>query len=204
MKTLWKDRKWLQEMYWENEMTLAEMGNVAGCDAVTIMYWMKKYNIPRRPRNKQISITDRFWNKVDIRGIDDCWLWQGGISNGYGSFRLDGRAHASHRIAWELENGPISDGVCVCHKCDVRACCNPNHLFLGTRIDNNTDRDMKGRGKGAKGEQSGRAKLTNTQVTEIRRLYASRKISQRKLATMFGVTHSTIGTIVRYEHWAHI
>jgi len=204
MEKLWRSKEWLQKEYWINGLTQAEMSKICSCDVATIHYWMKRHGIARRPRSGCVSLTARFWDKVDIRGANDCWIWRGGFSNGYGSFRMNGRAHASHRVAWELENGPILGDLCVCHKCDTRACCNPNHLFLGTRAENNADRDAKDRRIAVRGEQAGRAKLTNKQVVEIRHLYASGDISQRKLATMFNITHSTIGAIVRREHWVHI
>ncbi len=98
---------------------------------------------------KMKPLADRLWSRVDKRGDDECWEWQGGrVPCGYGSIGL-GKAAAgngrTHRVAWEITNGPIPEGMSVCHRCDNRLCCNPAHLFLGTNHDNVKDRDIKGR-----------------------------------------------------------
>lgn len=95
------------------------------------------------------KLSDRFWAKVD-RNPDGCWLWTGSkSSHGYGQlFSMVGGHRAvlhTHRISWELHNGPIPDGLWVLHRCDVRPCVRPDHLFLGTRQDNTDDMMAKGR-----------------------------------------------------------
>lgn len=78
-----------------------------------------------------------------------CWLWEGAVnSDGYGEIRRDRKNFKVHRLAWEEANGPIPRGLNVCHTCDVPACCNPGHMFLGTQLDNVTDMRVKGRFKG--------------------------------------------------------
>jgi hypothetical protein len=90
-----------------------------------------------------MTVEERFWSKVER--TDDCWLWTASLVGGYGRIKVDGRGEYAHRLSWEMSHGPVPDGLCVLHHCDVRRCVKPGHLFLGTRLDNNKDRDQKGR-----------------------------------------------------------
>lgn len=156
----------------------------------------------------------RFWSKVDKRGVNECWEWKGDLFRlGYGIFwtrahLISGRrtgAVSAHRITYILTYGEIPNGLCVCHHCDNRACCNPSHLFTGTHLENQQDKALKGRSRngltGAKGEKSGRHKLTWDIVRVIRERYASGDHKVRKMAREFGVTHPTILKVVTNKTW---
>lgn len=148
------------------------------------------------------SLAERFWSKVE-KG-DACWLWVGKARiSGYGAIQRGGRADGvglSHRVSWELTNGPIPDGLYVCHRCDVRLCVRPDHLFLGTQQDNLSDAKAKGRmGKGPaypRGMAHPNTRITDEQVAEMRRRAATGE-RHRDIAADFGVDRSYIGLIQR-------
>lgn len=128
-----------------------------------------------------------------------CWLWFGVTSGkGYGAMQVNKQQKLAHRVSWEIHYGPIPKGICVLHKCDTPLCVNPAHLFLGTKADNMADRDAKGRT--AKGENNGRAKLAETQAAAIR----EDPRSLREIASDYGVHYTAIGKIKRRERWKHI
>lgn len=137
----------------------------------------------------------RFWSKVDVGRVKQCWLWRGTPhSNGYGMFRLYQLRIPAHRLAFELIFGRPAAEV-VRHKCDTPLCCNPDHLEDGTVSDNVKDRMLRNRG--AHGESSGRAKLTADQA---RAIYQSvRGISD--LARSFGVSRKAIRQIKQGKTW---
>ncbi len=142
------------------------------------------------------SIEDSFFEKVDKSG--PCWLWTASCwSGGYGRFRT----HSAHRFSWELHYGEIPEGMCVLHKCDVRNCVRPCHLFLGTYKDNADDRDAKGRNIAHGGAKNGRSKLTPEMVEEMKRL-KDEGMPLKELGPKFGVTRGHAGKIVRGASWA--
>lgn len=146
---------------------------------------------------------DRFWNKIDKS--TDCWNWQAGKDRwGYGRFRLGARSLGAHRIAYQLTYGTIPDGMCVCHRCDNPACCNPSHLFLGTDGDNARDRNAKGRAANVHGEQHGRSKFTVEDVKRIRAMYQTGQCSFRGLAKLFNVSRATITDLITHKTWKSV
>lgn len=144
---------------------------------------------------------DRLWDRTDRN--TDCWMWQGGKDRkGYGLISVNGKMMRAHRLAWELTYGSIPHGLCVCHHCDHPACINPEHLFVGTNLENMQDKVRKGHPNGGivYGERNGASKLTSLQVEEIRHLHTT-GISDRKLAVLFCIGKSQVNRIVNNLNW---
>lgn len=154
----------------------------------------KQHSIPQRD-------VDRFWAHVDK--TDTCWLWTASFaSHGYGQIMVGGRMQRAHRVSWMVTHGEIPPGLRVLHRCDNPPCCNPDHLFLGTQRENVAD--MLNKGREARGERCGAAKLTSGQVAEIKVLLATHAMSPRSIAAKFGVSRGAIDHISYGSTWVHI
>lgn len=131
-----------------------------------------------------------------------CWLWLGGErgSNGYGGIKFEGRTIPAHRYSWILHNGPIPEGLCVCHRCDIPTCVNPSHLFLGTTKENNDDKIRKGRH--IKGGAHPLSKLTDGDVLLILALVG--KKTDAAIARAYSVDRTVIERIRKRKMWKHI
>jgi hypothetical protein len=145
--------------------------------------------------------------KVEV--TKSCWLWKASKNSyGYGRYKSSGKTGAAHRFCWEFINGPIPAGMSVLHKCDVRDCVNPEHLFLGTHIDNMDD--MKRKSRSAQKENHPHSKLTEEQAKFIKMNYKKgtpggpyqrSEYSLRGLATKYNVDIKTIKRIVSGKTW---
>lgn len=164
----------------------------------------------------------RFEKKYIPEPNSGCWLWTGAVTGaGYGAFMFNGRmAESAHRASYVLHKGKIDEEMLVCHKCDNKLCVNPDHLFLGTYLDNTRDMIKKGRrvspstknrmrgedwraahdGTLRIGEDHHCAKLTEQNIIEIR---ASKKTGVA-LAEIYGVAPITISRIRRRIIWRHV
>jgi hypothetical protein len=144
----------------------------------------------------------RFWSKVNVRSVNQCWEWRDrpNVESGYGSFFLRARPIGAHRVACAIAHGP-ADGHQALHSCDNPICVNPNHLRWGTMAENVEDRCRRGRS--AQGSRAGLSRLTETEVLEIRRRVAAGE-QQAALARRFGVTKQNIRLIVARRTWRHV
>lgn len=137
-----------------------------------------------------------------------CLIWDHG-KVGRAMVSVDGQRRGVTRIVWEQNKGPIPKGVYVCHSCDNIRCVNPEHLWLGSPSENAIDMVNKGRnrpkkGQAAKGEANGNAKLTESQVREIRKRYAGGGVTYRVLAKEYGIAWFTAASIIKRRNWKHV
>ena len=145
---------------------------------------------------------ERFWAKVNKEGPDGCWEWLAYKRKiGYGIYWYNGEKISAHRYSWILHNGLIPEGLVVRHKCKGAAlygCCNPDHLELGTRAENNADmiRDETS----LKGIKNPNNKLTPEQVKEIRAQV--NEVQGKDLAKKYNVSIATISSIINNKRWA--
>ena len=186
------------------------------------------------------SFEHRFWGRVQQQyNEQQCWVFHGSQRGGYGRVRVGKEdialllpgVHDAHRVSWVLHHGAIPDGLFVLHRCDNKLCVRVDHLFLGTKAENNWDKVHKGRHNspsgdqqrlrkypearlfGAKnpaythphrkpkGESHGNAKLTWHDVEMIRQQYASGGVTQRQIAEARGLSQVGVSLIVNYRTW---
>lgn len=166
---------------------------------------------------RKVPLASRFWAKVDKSG--DCWVWKGAHHKfGYGLVQVAGRSVGAHRVAYELANGPIPEGLFILHNCDNPACVRPDHLRAGTPADNMRDKVERGRGNAPRGDDTGirrhperyprgeqhhSARLTRADVEAIRARYAKGGVSQYELALEYDVSQSLINRILKGLIWRH-
>ena len=168
-----------------------------GCGKIAVM-------VAGRPRT---ALEVRFWRKVRVGSVDECWPWLGwtnekgyGVTGVYQGKNLPHRRVYAHRVALELSAGRgLLEAECACHSCDNPSCCNPAHLFVGDRAENNAD--MRGKCRHEHGERHHAARLSEDDVRAIR---AARGRTQSELAEQYGVGQSVISRVLAGKAWSHV
>jgi hypothetical protein len=152
---------------------------------------------------KKPNLLSDVWKHVDSsNGPDACWNWQKGrTSKGYGRFCLCSKMQKVHRLVWFIVHKVDPDSMDVLHACDNPSCCNPKHLFLGTKADNVKDRKSKSRPHGNKlGEDNWHAKIKQAEAIHIKNSCAS----VGALAACFGLSKSQVRRIQLGQRWKHL
>lgn len=156
-----------------------------------------------------MDLKDRLASRITVDS-HGCWRWNGAKSSGYGRIKIARRLHLTHRVSWEIHIGEIPDGLNVCHKCDVRDCLNPEHLFIGTQSENMIDAYKKGRIRITygprpndfrhRGESNHNAKLNRTILSEAA-ILRKEGATYRSLGLKYGVNIQTIRRALIGEGW---
>ena len=149
------------------------------------------------------KILNRILSKC-VRDVSGCVLWTGTATPcGYGRMSMNRRRLLTHRAVFELHNGPIPTGMCICHKCDTPACCNIDHLFMGTMQDNMDDRGAKGRNRVGIGEKQHLAVLTEELVRDIRKRSAEGEACLH-ISRSLKVGNNTVWNVIKGNTWRHV
>ena len=158
-----------------------------------------RFSFSRNSMPNHRNTVSKFWRFVDKHGPNGCWVWTGSLwASGYGRFQFNLKSDRAHRVSWIVSGRPIREEDCVLHKCDNRLCCNPEHLFLGTRADNNFDKVSKGRQ--SRGEIVRTARVTSKDVIAIRGSSETSYV----LAQKYGLTWGHINKIRSGRAWTHV
>lgn len=156
---------------------------------------------------KDKKFIERFWSRVGVGSNEDCWEWQRGKTvDGYGVFHFGNSSIRAHRFSYQQHNGAIREQDCVCHSCDNPSCVNPAHLWIGTRAENNADKEAKGRAVHFRqefGENNTNAILTTAEVLAIK-VMARKGMPQARIAKYFCVSNATVCMIVNEKRWSDL
>jgi hypothetical protein len=190
-----------QPQFLEVSLPQEKLAPAAGTDSGVVAP-RKKRVIKRRNYQQFLA---HLHSKIDKNGPGGCWLFTGGLSNGYACISFEGKVIKGSRVMLAEKLGrPLGHKMEACHTCDNPACLNPDHLFEGTHIQNMHDMRKKGRDAKALGTAHPNHKLKDEQAAEIRRLYARGDVSMSQLGARYGVHKTTIGYVVNRTKWKHV
>jgi len=155
----------------------------------------------RQPKYQ--TMADAYEAHVDRKKSNECWGWKGRKDCGYGvlQYTHEKKSFRAHRASYIIHKGEIPEGMFVCHHCDNPPCTNPDHLFLGSNIDNIMDCVSKGRN--ARGERNGHSKITTEEAVLIRLLLVSGNKSIA-ISNLLNISHSIVRGIEHRRTWRHI
>ncbi len=143
-------------------------------------------------------VKERLIDGIEIVTESGCWIWmRSTIEKGYGRISVKQKSNLAHRASYREFVGEIPDGMCVLHRCDNPPCINPDHLFLGTHMDNTKDKIKKGR------QKCGFHNSANTKEKDVLFIRRSNE-NAAVLAERFNLTSDSIGNIRNYKTWKNI
>lgn len=153
------------------------------------------------------KLKKRFLNKVGLKDENGCMKWTAAKTlQGYGRIQISGAKYQATHIAWYLHTGVwirTDKGECILHTCDTPACCNVQHLWIGTKSENTSDMIRKGRKRVAQGSKNSHAKVNEHQVKSMRRAYIS-GITIEEIMLQSGLSRSNIWRIISGKTWKHV
>ena len=146
------------------------------------------------------TVEERFWRFVQV--FPGCWDWSGfKDKNGYSRLNVGKLPKLAHRLSLQIHGIDVPDDLCVLHTCDNPSCCNPKHLRIGTKGENNADMRLKKRS--ARGQRNGKAKLTNAEAIAIK-AGLDRGESGKSLADQFNISQATVSSIRHGTRWIYL
>jgi len=159
---------------------------------------LKRTRKKRGPRPFTVELIESRCIKIPDAG---CWIWDGRISgHGYGRLKYLNKDVGAHRASYIAHNGPIPDGMSILHKCDVRCCVNPYHLYAGTHQENMDDMKTRGRTYRSSGAKAVHAKLSDADAIDI----FNSSLLYKEIAIKYGVSPTTVSNIKTKKRWRHI